>query len=570
LQTVRTPAEDAAEFVRALSVGGESYYVEFKSAWHFGPEGRVPRDAREIAVDIGSTVVAFANADGGDLLVGVEDDGAITGVPHDEVQRRYLQAWQQQVSERGEGVSVQSFTVDIDGQAVLLLRVEASQAVVTTSDGRCLMRKKRESVPVRPEQVTRARVHVLGDRDYEAAPIPEATLDDLDWSLIPPERFVQGYASHGSESERIAQLRYWNLVEQRNGSIILRRAALLLFGKEALRWHPNNRVRVRRILGEAPGYGRNLQSREFEVVGPIVRALTESRSRLHQSFERESRQEQLFITDTLLPREAIDECLVNAVVHRNYAIEGQAVEILIYPDRVEFRSPGTLPDPLTIRDLEAQRGAHRSRNPVMMRVLRDLGWTRDQGEGMARIFGSMRQVELHAPELEVAADTFVVRLSTRSLYDAQTQAWIASYGPFGLQPEERRYLVALRQAGRRLSIDRLARQLGSSFDEVKAALTRLEERGMVWHRPKSRTYQVVEPLNVPHERVFRILTRAGQTLDASTTFDREQIAAFVQSQDQSTTTALLDQWKQAGILAPAGSKRFKLGPSFLAYVAARG
>jgi len=185
---------------------------------------------------------------------------------------------------------------------------------------------------------------------------------------------------------------------------------------------------------------------------------------------------------------------------------------------------------------------------------------------MTRIFGSMRQVELHEPELEEIADTFAVRLSTRSIYDAGTQAWIASYGPFGLKPEERRYLVALRHAGGRLSVDRLARQLNESFNEVKAALAGLEKRHLVWHAKRSRSYRVVEPLNVLHERVFRALERAGTQIDRELILTRDDIARVTKTPDEQTRSAVIDQWKQAGVLAPAGSQRWRLGESFLAYL----
>ena len=71
-----------------ISVGidvGESHFREFKSALVRSAEGiSSPRDVKQISRDIGETLVAFANADGGELLVGVEDDGTITGVPHKE------------------------------------------------------------------------------------------------------------------------------------------------------------------------------------------------------------------------------------------------------------------------------------------------------------------------------------------------------------------------------------------------------------------------------------------------------------------------------------------------------
>ena len=63
---------------------GESHFREFKSAVDGKPGEKRARLAKHICQDIGEAMVAFANADGGDLIVGVEDDGNVTGVPHDE------------------------------------------------------------------------------------------------------------------------------------------------------------------------------------------------------------------------------------------------------------------------------------------------------------------------------------------------------------------------------------------------------------------------------------------------------------------------------------------------------
>ena len=63
---------------------GESYYREFKSALEGNSDNKAPREIKEICYDIAKTLVAFANADGGELFVGIEDDNSITGLPHKE------------------------------------------------------------------------------------------------------------------------------------------------------------------------------------------------------------------------------------------------------------------------------------------------------------------------------------------------------------------------------------------------------------------------------------------------------------------------------------------------------
>lgn len=562
-----SPAESEA-LVRSILSAGETYYAEFKSAWHYGPGGKSPRDIKEVAEDIGDTLVGFANSDGGDLVVGVEDDGTPTGLPWDGDRLQYLMsAPKHQVRDKDLGAQV--LRVTIDGTQVLLFRVEESPGeVVVTASGRCLWRRGRSTEPIPPPEVDRRRRHRLGDSRYESEPVPQATLADLDVNRIAGQASaLSGYLLETLlGGDTLGMLRYWNLLESRNGSVILRRAALLLFAREPLRWHPNNRVRLRVVRTPSEGYGRDLGSRDLEVSGPIATMIPAAIQALRRDLEVERREQSLFSTGTLLPREAVEECIVNAIAHRNYAVEGNAIEVLLFPDRVEFRSPGRLPEPLTVDDLKARNGAHRSRNPLIMRVLRDLGWARDQGEGMRRIFGAMSQVELHDPELEEAADTFIVRLSTMSLYDEATRTWIAAYGPFGLRPEERKFMVALRAAGGRLSVDRLARQLNKSFDETKRRLEELDRKGLVWHAHKSRTYRLVEPLAVLQERAFRVFEAKRIPVAASTSLNRQELMSVAELPDERSFTAWLDRMKEAGILMPSGKATWKFGSSMLEYL----
>src|SRR5690606_32374125 len=127
------------------------------------------------------------------------------------------------------------------GHRVLLFRVQRypTEAVVT-ADGRCLAREGDRSVPMRPREITARREDRLGE-SYESQPMPGATLDDLALESVARTRDALPRGSILDLLERSPEdlLRYWNLVEQRNGTIVLKRAALLLFAREPLRWHPN-------------------------------------------------------------------------------------------------------------------------------------------------------------------------------------------------------------------------------------------------------------------------------------------------------------------------------------------
>jgi ATP-dependent DNA helicase RecG len=77
---------DIDERVRLGIRVGESQYREFKSALDGPPNNKQSRTLKEVMQDVGQTLVAFANADGGELYVGVEDDGAISGCHYSEAQ----------------------------------------------------------------------------------------------------------------------------------------------------------------------------------------------------------------------------------------------------------------------------------------------------------------------------------------------------------------------------------------------------------------------------------------------------------------------------------------------------
>src|SRR5260221_486244 len=109
----------------------ESPFREFKSAWEGPPATKLVRDPKSVAKDIAETLVAFANADGGELLVGVEDDGEITGHGFkSETLKKLLNAPKSGVlaSTPLEGVTAQ--TVNIENKQVLYFEVDKGTSYV--------------------------------------------------------------------------------------------------------------------------------------------------------------------------------------------------------------------------------------------------------------------------------------------------------------------------------------------------------------------------------------------------------------------------------------------------------
>ncbi len=89
------------------------------------------------------------------------------------------------------------------------------------------------------------------------------------------------------------------------------------------------------------------------------------------------------------PTFAWQEAIINAGAHRDYRYEGLGIEVWMFDDHVDIRSPGELVEPVTLERLKRLERVHASRNPRIVRVLTDFGYMREQGEGIPRMFETM-------------------------------------------------------------------------------------------------------------------------------------------------------------------------------------
>ncbi|MFM7548190.1 MAG: ATP-binding protein [Cyanobacteriota bacterium] len=103
---------------------------------------------------------------------------------------------------------------------------------------------------------------------------------------------------------------------------------------------------------------------------------------------------------SVYPRFSWQEALLNAIAHRNDSVQGNGIEVWLFDDRMEVVSPGGLLPVLNLQELLSRKRVHCSRNPQLMRTLVDLGLTRDQGEGIPRMFAEMEDAFLPAPRIE--------------------------------------------------------------------------------------------------------------------------------------------------------------------------
>jgi ATP-dependent DNA helicase RecG len=334
---------------------GESHFREFKSAFA-GPAGnKTPRDLKTILADVGRTLVAFGNADGGELLIGVEDDGSITGLPHGEHDTQsILAASDTHVHSETPLPSGLRTLVDIDGRAVAYFYVPKGTAFVhLTSDGRCLQRIDRDSVPISSEAIRAERLETES-RSWDQLIASTASLPDLDLDLI---ESVASQVAYGISAEKCLQ--YLDLAEFTPDGLRIKNAAVMLFAKDIRRWHPRCQVRILTFRGRERLSGESFNVDKDDVVADnILRLVDVAWERLTVALSEHTRLTEgaRFEQTLLYPQIACREALVNAIVHRNYAIEGTGIEVAVFSDHMEITSPGMLLSTVSLDDLAAGKG----------------------------------------------------------------------------------------------------------------------------------------------------------------------------------------------------------------------
>ena len=494
---------------------GESHFREFKSYLHGPPERKTPRNHKSVARDIGQVLVAFANADGGELLVGVEDDGRITGIPESQLRviPALLEAPKSYVHSKTPLPPVRTATIQVDEKKLLYFSTPKSISHIhLTSDGRCLQRRDLEILPIPVEDILLDR-RERESREFDREYVDGADATHLDADLV---QSVATQISPGMSNEKCLQ--YLDLAEYVAPGLRIKRAALLLFGREPSRWHPRLQVRIMKVEGTQlrSGSAYNVKS-DTTVSGNILHLVEDAWEALRpQLVQTRLGHEARFETTVMYPELACREALVNAVAHRDYSEEGRGIEIFVFDDRMEVRNPGALLSTIKIVDLERLEGVHQSRNSSIARVLREAGFMRELGEGIRRMFELMRQNELTPPEFLSSANSFSVTLHHKTIYTEQQRLWLEQFESYGLDREQKA-IVVLGIGGNLVSPQDIWDSLGIVDTEHYRKLIESLQRLGVLHSvmPRNRAQNEAKQKGIPIRQFprFRISTRPPPTTD---------------------------------------------------------
>jgi ATP-dependent DNA helicase RecG len=420
------------------------------------------KSARVKARALADTLIGFANADGGTVVVGLSD-GRVEGT--DELGRGRNDLVQATVDYCVPPVRAAHSLLPcvVEGMAdhLLVFDIRPSDGVVhTNTRDEAYLRigdENRRLTFAQRQELTFDR----GPGSYEARPVHGATVAELDADLLAQ------YAGSFNRTEIARLLQARGLIDQAETVNV---AGWLLFASHPQSWLPEAYVRVLRYRGSERGAGARQQLvADLRCEGPIPQVLGQARTHIRavQPTRRALGAGGRFEEMPLVPEDAWLEGVVNAVVHRSYSLAGDHIRVEIFDDRMEISSPGRFPGIVDVDDpLNAPRFA---RNPRIARVCADLDYGQELGEGIRRIFEEMRLAGLEDPVYSQTGASVRLVLSAEPMerrLDLQ------------LSPDARRVTVALREAGR-LSTGEVEELLGRSRPSTIRTLKALEQMGVV-------------------------------------------------------------------------------------------
>jgi ATP-dependent DNA helicase RecG len=374
-----TPISDGD--VAKLFARTESHFLDFK--------GVAIAPAK-----ITRSISAFANADGGELFVGIDEPvsggpKAWNGFVEPEAANGLIQAVES-VLPLGQGCRMTFLKSDAYKGLVLLIEVQKSRDIISSTGGIAYLRRGAQNLPVEgADALERLRLN-KGIASFESATVDAS--EEVITNSADTIAFMLEIVPH---QEPDKWLRKQNLIVANKPTV----AGAILFAEEPQALLPKRcGIKVYRYRTSSDeGTRESLDGQPQTIEGCAYRQVYSAVSTTKQIIEGIRRMTPQGLVSVEYPEETLHEIITNAVLHRDYSIPDD-IHIRIYDNRVEVESPGSLPGHITPKNILDERFA---RNGNLVRVINKFpnAPNKDVGEGLNTAFRAMKRLHLKEPEI---------------------------------------------------------------------------------------------------------------------------------------------------------------------------
>lgn len=378
--------------IQDLIAQGESSTIEFKSS--FGNK----------AIE---TIVAFANSEGGKVVLGVYDDKNIIGI---QLSNESIQNWINQIKQNtNPSIIPDVFELNLSGKTVIVFEVKEFPIKPISYKNRFLRRVKNSNHIMSLDEISDEHLKTMNSSwDYH----PDTIHTVVDISFDKVNAFIKK-------------------IELKNNSLVDALPESFLKKIELIR---NNRLTIGAYLLFAKDYCAlsGIQAGRFKSDITIIDSISLNNDLFTQvgdliNFIRKHLMVEFVITGNLqreerfdYPLEVIREIVVNMIVHRDYRDSSDSI-IKIFDDRIEFTNPGKLYGGLSIEQLLNDNYSSKTRNKLIATTFKEAGIIEKYGTGISRILKGCKNFGIEKPCFEETSNSFKVTLFKQKITEGITE-----------------------------------------------------------------------------------------------------------------------------------------------------
>jgi ATP-dependent DNA helicase RecG len=371
------------EEIKSIAGSGEGYNADFKRS--------VPSKVRELSQD----VCAFANSEGGYVLIGIDNDDRIIGATVGNTKRSAIQDAIRDIS---PALAVETYSVDVDGKTVWVLDVPSGEDKPYVASGSIYVREGPNSQKLTTAEEMRSFFQDSNRIYFDAVPCPGFDVDEeLDKKNFSQFRSESSISGNVSDRQILSNLQAFD----RSGAI--KNGGVLFFAREPEVFFPQAIIRCVRFKGTTKVH--IIDDKKYG--GPLYRQYVQAEAWVKDKMQ------VAYIMEGMGPRKEIweiplpvfKEAIINAISHRDYYEQGAVTMIEVYDDRVEISNPGGLL--MGVRKEEFGKKSM-TRNPLIFGLFTRMNLVEQVASGIPRMREEMRKAGLPEPVFSTNGGFFTV------------------------------------------------------------------------------------------------------------------------------------------------------------------
>ena len=342
------------------------------------------------------TLVAFANAKGGKLYIGISDTPEVTGTT---ISNESLQQWINQIkSVTSPSIVPDAEVLEYQNHQVVLLRVPAYPVKPVSMKGKYFIRKHASNHLMNLEEIANEHLKTI-NLSWDFAKDPNHTIKDISFEKV--NQFVEmsnSLRDYPIADDPLTVLRKFELIRDQGITF----GCFLLFCTEPglSTTIDAGRFDSETIIRDNLTIRNDLFSELNTVLAFILKHISK-----HFIITGKAQRDEAWE----YPLEAIREIVLNMIVHRDYRASADST-IKIFQDRIEFFNPGILLPDLNLEDILSGNSPSIPRNKQIASIFKEAGVIEKYGSGIKRVRQTMKEAKASAPKFEIISNFFKVTL----------------------------------------------------------------------------------------------------------------------------------------------------------------